>query len=351
MNVGIIYHENCLKHRPGGRHPERPERLQSIVSNLESISSKFKSVSWFTPPKGQLDHVLLVHTKEHIDKIKFKEELGGDYADDLDTIVNQGTLEAALYAVGASIHAGNLVLKQEVKHAIALIRPPGHHATVDKALGFCIFNNIAILAKWLLKRGLKHIAIIDWDAHHGNGTQDIFYDTSNVLYVGLHQDGRTLYPGTGSINEIGQGNGLGYTINIPFPPRASEKHYIFAFKKIILPYLNLYQPDIMLVSAGYDAHYLDNISDLFLTAQSYWRFSKMLMDAFPDVSIILLLEGGYNLQALSRSVANTVLALDGQPLAFKDNLPPFDDKIINRYMTSLIKKIRKILDPYWRKKQ
>lgn len=349
MKTGIFYHESCLLHNPGKNHPERPARLENIISTIHSLQEKLGNISWCDVAPASINDISLVHTKQHIDRIKEKEAYGGGFADDEDTVIGSGTFKAALYAAGACISAGNAVIKEKLDHALILIRPPGHHATHDRALGFCIFNNVAILAKWLLRQKVQKIAIVDWDAHHGNGTQDIFYKTKNVLYVGLHQDGRTLYPGTGFVREIGADDGVGYNVNIPFPPHATDKHYFHAFKELILPILMEYSPDIVLVSAGYDAHFLDSLSNLYLTAQSYWKFTEFLKKIFSrnKSKIIVVLEGGYNLYALSRSVVNTILALNNKHPIFKDNLPSFQDKSITRYVVSLVKRIKNILQPYW----
>jgi acetoin utilization deacetylase AcuC-like enzyme len=261
----------------------------------------------------------------------------------MDTPVSFGSFEAALYAAGGVIKATDAVMTGEVNSAFALVRPPGHHATRDKGMGFCLFNNIAIAAKYALdKYTVKRIAIIDFDVHHGNGTQEAFESNSSVLYVSTHES--PLYPGSGSINEIGTGEAKGTKINIPLPAGCGDTEYERCYTEVIVPVVTRFKPELILVSAGYDAHFADDLAMMQLTVSGYGmivKFIKDLADSLCNGRIILTLEGGYNLNALAASVKATFDVLLGAS-EIQDPLGKANRKTAAPDITPIIEQVKKV---------
>jgi acetoin utilization deacetylase AcuC-like enzyme len=244
----------------------------------------------------------LVHHSSYIEYVQKIAQKGGGYLDG-DTPVSEASYEAATLAVGSGLEAIDHILKGEIESAILLVRPPGHHSLKSRGMGFCLFNNIAIAARYGLQNGFKKIAIIDWDVHHGNGTQDEFYKEKEVLFISIHQF--PFYPGTGAIDEIGEGEGEGYTLNIPMPRGSSDADYKKVFENKILPKLIEYEPEIILISAGFDAHKLDPLGGIELSTSMYeWMTEKILQIAKECCKgkILSFLEGGYSLEAIAESV-------------------------------------------------
>ena len=348
--TAVTYHPVCLKHEPMGDHPENKHRLEYILTTLRNLN--VSDIPILTPEKpAPINYVELVHSKEHIKKVFKICSRGGGYLNDFETFASSESCNAALYAISSIFHAIDLIEKNKIKNAFAAIRPPGHHATATKSQGFCIFNNVAIAARYVQKEyNAKKVMIVDIDAHHGNGTQEIFYTDPSVLYVGFHQDGRTLYPGTGFFDEIGAKRGLGFNVNIPMPPNAMDRHYMKALNKIVKPIAHQYSPDYLLVSAGFDAHFLDNISSLFLTSQGYGKIAAFLVDLAREVSddkLVYILEGGYHPQGLAHSAVNSIFALANKPLPFNDPLPRKQNEEVDKYISSLLNKIVKLLSRFW----
>ena len=299
-----------LEHETGD-HPERPARLEAILRYLER-TGRLDDRRLVEPDPADEETIALVHDRAYIEELRAFAARGGGWLD-ADTVVSPRSFDVARLAVGAAVTAVELVLRSEAPRAFALVRPPGHHAEPDRGMGFCLFNNIAVAAAWALQRhGLERVAIIDWDVHHGNGTQAAFYRTDRVLFVSVHQ--WPLYPGTGRADEIGEGQGRGYTLNIPLPPRSDDAAYLRAFDEQIEPRVRAYRPQLLLVSAGYDAHYADPLAAMAVTEQGFGAMAGRVLAwarEWCDGRLVLVLEGGYNLSALASSVAATLDALDG----------------------------------------
>lgn len=295
--IGFIYDEKFLLHTPPEGHPERPDRLRKLVQHLKQ-SELWQKLTPIKPTFATDKDVLAVHTEEHLELVRQVCEAGGGMLDEGDTHVVRESFNVAMLAAGAVCTAIDEVSSKNVQAVFCAVRPPGHHAERDRPMGFCLFNNVAIGARYAQREhGLKKIAILDWDVHHGNGTQHIFEDDPTVFYVSLHQ--YPFYPGTGARDERGIGEGKGFTLNIPLPAGTEEPRYLEAFTDEIIPAVRMYRPDLLIISAGFDAHKDDPLGGMRLTEDSFVKFTDLVKDIAPVVSV---LEGGYNLDALARSV-------------------------------------------------
>jgi acetoin utilization deacetylase AcuC-like enzyme len=351
MTTALIYHPKYLEHDTGRGHPESRYRLEVMMKAIveSGLLDHGDAMKLLQPViRSPEEAILRVHPRSHIEFVK--RISASSSSADPDTPASPGTYEAALLAIEGILLAGEKVIHGEAKNAYALIRPPGHHANATSARGFCFFNNIAILAEHLRqKQGYDRILILDCDCHHGNGTQDIFYDKKYVLYISFHQDGRTLYPGTGFQDEVGQGEGEGYTVNVPLPPLTSHELYLKAVKEIAVPIAEQYKPQIILVSNGFDAHHLDPISSLQLTAGTYREIMKIAMQLANDYcggKLVVTLEGGYSLEALPRCITSVLSQLSGFDVKVNDPQPSPDERIID-YVNRLIKDVKRIQSKYW----
>lgn len=308
--TGLVYHPDYLKHNPGGGHPENPQRLQSIIEHLKKVSLWTQLVH-IEPAMAAEELLELVHTKEHIERVRRTSQQGFGCLDMGDTLVSKLSFDVARLAVGGVLKAVDAVMEGTLDNAFAAIRPPGHHAERDHAMGFCLFNNVAIAARYLQQNwNLKRVLIVDWDVHHGNGTQHIFEEDPTVLYFSTHQ--YPYYPGTGSAAEKGKGRGEGYTLNIPLAYGSDEEDYLRAFQTELLPAALSFRPDFILISAGFDAHKDDPLAGMRLTESSYYQFTRIIKNIASDTCqgrIVSLLEGGYNLISLSRSLESHLKAL------------------------------------------
>jgi len=297
-----VYHSDYLKHDPGDWHPEKPERLPAIIDALKD-SGLWDKLVHLEPSPATVEQVQYVHDENYVETLREFCARGGGYLD-LDTGVTRESFDVALLAVGGIIRAIDAVMAGEVRNAFAAVRPPGHHAFPEKGKGFCIFNNVAIGARYLQKKhGLERVLIVDWDIHHGDGTHYFFYDDPTVFYFSIHEF--PFYPGTGRAYETGKGEGVGYTLNVPVPFGTGVHHYIDAFQQKLKPVALRFKPDFVLISAGFDAHKDDPLSGISLTSESYGQFTdivKEIADQTCDGRIVSVLEGGYSLSALSESV-------------------------------------------------
>ena len=318
--TALIYHPLCLEHKNPQGHPERSERLSAtlklleerkIISQLELISTKVASE----------EIIGLVHDKGYIDNVRDVARSGGGYLD-ADTFVSPSSYEAAKMAVGGVLAGIDNLMSGKNDNVFCLVRPPGHHATTESGMGFCIFDNLAVGARYAInKHKVSKVLIIDWDAHHGNGIQDIFYRSQEILYISLHQFPH--YPGTGGLEEVGEGEGEGYTVNIPLPAGSGDDLYLQAFDKIIMPLAAAFEAQLVMVAAGYDGHFADPLASLNLTTSGYARMTGEILSlaAFSGKKVIVSLEGGYELTALSYSVLATIAQLAGLSDPVDD---PFD---------------------------
>ena len=305
--TAIVYREEMLAHETGEGHPERPARLTAILDALKAAGLQ--------PPRldiqpASIDDLLRVHSKRHVVSVQKVCEQGRTYPDP-DTPMGPRSWEAALLAAGGGICACKAVLDGSVDNVFCIVRPPGHHAERDWAMGFCLFNNVAIAARWLRDVAqLKRVAILDWDVHHGNGTQHAFYNDETVYYASLHQYPH--YPGTGSAETIGTGKGRGYTINLPMAAGAGDREYLAAFRDRIVPALDEFRPEFILISAGFDAHDDDPLSGTILTTSAFRTMTEILKasaEKHCKGRIVSMLEGGYDIHALAESVEEHVAAL------------------------------------------
>ena len=301
--TGFVYHETFLHHETGPGHPERPDRLRSITSHLAERGI-WERVQHLTVNQALEEWVLKVHSKQHLDFVKSACQNGVTVLDQGDTHICRESFDAAMLAVGGVLAGVDAVMLGHLKNVFCAVRPPGHHAESNTVMGFCLFNHVAIAARYAqAAHGVGRVAIIDWDVHHGNGTQEIFYSNKSVFYVSLHQF--PFYPGTGGGSERGADEGLDYTLNIPMNAGSGEKEYLDAFTKEILPALDSFHPELIIISAGFDAHKDDPLANINLTEESFSKLTRMLRESADKNSegrIVSVLEGGYNLTALARSV-------------------------------------------------
>ena len=303
LSMYLFTHELFHRHDTGPYHPESAHRLESIMNRLvkQSYYGKLKLLEQRFATQAE---VALNHDKLLIDQIEGTSLKGGG-AIDSDTIVSPDSYRAALLAAGSGLEAVEQILSPEhnQNQAILLVRPPGHHACRRQSMGFCLFNNVAICARYLLQKGLKKIAIVDWDVHHGNGTEESFISESSVFYISIHQ--HPCYPGTGFAEQMGEGPGKGFNLNVPLPAGSSDRDYQKAFESFIFPALIDYQPEFLLISAGFDAHKEDPLANMQLSSGFYEWATHALLDCvkeFTKSRTISFLEGGYHLGALAESV-------------------------------------------------
>lgn len=335
----------------GFNHPERPERLTAIMQFLEKKNVfKNRQIVLQKPSAVKLTDLERVHPQSYIDFIQSASEREARL--DADTRTSKGSYNAAILAAGAGIQAWEGIQAKSLDSAFALVRPPGHHANAQSARGFCLFNNISVLARHITATiPDSRVLILDIDAHHGNGTQEIHYAESDILYLGLHQDGRTLYPGySGYIDELGEGVGKGYNINLPLPPGTTDRSFLEGLSVLFPPIVEQFQPTAILVSAGYDGHFRDYLTGLQLSADAYFKSAQLIMKAAKKHChgrVVMFLEGGYDLQALAESVYNTLIALSGQDTPIHEK-GPTEDSRISKYLTTLLSEIKTLLRPWWK---
>jgi len=340
MKVGFVYDPVYLKHDTG-QHVENAKRLEAIISHLEQSRLKQQLIP-IKPRAASIEELSLVHHKQYISYIKEVAQKGGGWLD-VDTIMSANSYETAVYAAGGVIRATEAVIDGEVDSAFALVRPPGHHASSQQATGFCLFNNIAIATRYTLtKYKLERILIIDFDVHHGNGTQETFYDNPQVLYISTHQ--YPLYPGTGSIEETGSSGAEGTTVNIPLTAGCGDAEYLQVFEQIIVPAARRFKPRLILVSAGYDPHWADEIALMQVSTTGFSQMVKIIKELADELCggrLVFSLEGGYNLTALATSIKATFDVLLGNT-KIEDPLGQPPRRFKAPSITPLIKSIKEV---------
>jgi acetoin utilization deacetylase AcuC-like enzyme len=306
MSTLFLSHPACLNHLTPAGHPERPDRLRAIDQVLED--EKFQSLARVEAPLGPLDVIALCHPMDYVEAIRNASPAEGLVRLDADTSMSPGSFEAALRAVGGAKLAVDEVMTGKAVNAFVATRPPGHHTETARPMGFCLFNNAAIAARYAQEtHGVERAAVVDFDVHHGNGSQDIFWSDKSVLYCSTHE--MPLYPGTGAIGERGEFNTI---VNAPLSAGDGGDAFREAFETVILPRLREFKPDILIISAGFDAHTRDPLANLNLVEADFSWVTKKLMEIADTTAkgrVVSLLEGGYDLQGLSRSVAAHVTAL------------------------------------------
>jgi len=337
-NTAIVYDPIFIKHDQPG-HPESAKRLEAIMNKI-SDSGLINKITQLKSRPATIEEVKFCHSEDYLERVREVCNTGGANLD-TDTYTNKYSFDAAMVAVGSLIELTNAIINGPTKNGFALIRPPGHHALKNRAMGFCIFGNVAVAAKVALQNNeIKKVAIVDIDVHHGNGTQALIEDNTNILYISTHQ--YPFYPGTGGLKEIGKGNCEGTSMNIPLPTYVGDSGFRTIYNETIIPKIEKFHPDILFVSAGYDAHWDDPLANMGLSLSGYSWISEELVkisDKLCDSKIVFTLEGGYNLESLSFGVVNSIRALLG--------LNDYDDPMGNSTyeepdINSLIKDLKKI---------
>jgi acetoin utilization deacetylase AcuC-like enzyme len=339
LKTALVTDRHYLDHLPGRGHPERPERVQVLLDMAAGLHRN--GLERISPRAATVAEIELCHDPRYVAVMRQTAQRES-YDFDPDTHASRATYETSLLATGGILTAVEAVLGGEADNGFAIVRPPGHHALPDHAMGFCFFNNVAVAASYLTRiKGLERVMIVDWDVHHGNGTQDIFYASPNVLYCSLHQFPH--YPGTGSIRELGVEEGRGYTVNLPMPATFGDAEYLSAFDRVILPIGRQFKPEFLLVSAGFDCHFRDPLADMRVTEAGFAAMARRLKRLAAECCqgrIALVLEGGYDLQALASSVHDVIEELGrdaNEPIA-----PSSPDR-----EAWLLEKVATELSPFW----
>jgi acetoin utilization deacetylase AcuC-like enzyme len=315
--TGYVFAQRYLLHDPGSWHPERPDRLKAIHTALEE-AQLLELVVRLRPDYAPLEWVERLHAPDYIRRFKEACEQGKTIFEVQDCGISRDSYQTALLAVGGVMLAVDATLGGQVDNAFCAVRPPGHHAERNRALGFCFFNNVALGAVYALEHhGLERVAIVDWDVHHGNGTQHMFEADPRVFYVSFHEDPEYCYPGTGYRREVGTGAGQGFTLNLPFPPRSGDEEYLEALNNEALPRLRQFSPQLLMISAGFDAHAQDPLAHMKLSNLAFRQMARSLLDLALETAggrLITVLEGGYNLEVLAECVEDHLRILLDIPL-------------------------------------
>jgi len=338
MSGGLMYNDKFLKHVASHPHPERPERLVATWELLKK-SGIVDSAKLVEAREASVDELALVHDREYVTAVL--DAIEGEWGFlDPDTFFSPDTKEASLLAAGGVIELANAVFNKDVDWGFALPRPPGHHATKRRSMGFCIFDNIAIAAASLLEKDAGKILIFDWDVHHGNGTQDIFYNDPRVMFISVHQWPH--YPGSGLTSETGSGKGLGYTLNIPYPSGASDVEYAYVMDRVFDRMVDIFEPDMIMVSAGFDPYEHDMLAGMNVSVPGFAHMARKIRDAAVKTGRgpCFVLEGGYDLEALSTGITQVCRTLEGEDPPVPEGNPRGD-------YTEVVESLITNLEPFW----
>jgi len=313
LRTGIVLDSRYQEHYTGRNHPERAARITTLLSPIEQYHRS--GAKHFSPRLATTEEIALIHESSHIGRVAATAEKNY-FAFDADTPVSAQSYTTALLATGGLLTLLEAIMTRDIDNGFALVRPPGHHAERNRAMGFCLFNSVAVGAQYLRKQfGLKRILIMDWDVHHGNGTQHSFYDDPEVLYVSTHQ--YPYYPGTGAVEEVGRGQGEGYTVNLPLPAGCGNPDYQEMFEQIIDPICRQFAPEFVLISAGFDAHIRDSLGGMQVTEEGFGTMARVLLRIAHNLArgrCAAILEGGYDLEGLQKSVLTVLDEMSGNAL-------------------------------------
>jgi acetoin utilization deacetylase AcuC-like enzyme len=342
--VGIVYHPDYLIHTQG-QHPERKERLEHISMALRE-EGLLEKIIMSEPKPAVVEDIALVHSIDHIRAVE-EACLSGKRFLDMDTYIVPESYKVALLSAGGALEGLRTVMNDRGLKTFVLNRPPGHHAEKNQAMGFCLFNNVAVAAAVARRDyGLQRIAIVDWDVHHGNGTQHSFEDDPAVLFISTHQS--PAYPGTGNLGEVGRGAGEGYTVNIPLPTGCGDRDYALFYEQIIVPILDQYKPELIIVSAGQDAYHQDPLAGMALTHKGYHYMAETLAgaaDRWAEGRLLLCLEGGYHLQGQAGAVVQVLSAIGQWGLPIGEKSPDLEP---NRQVQQRLEEVLAVQRRYWK---
>lgn len=337
LRTGIILDARYQDHSTGRNHPERPARISTLLNRLEEYQRP--NLKRFEPRPATPEEIGLIHDSTHVERVAATAEKSY-FAFDADTPVSAQSYATALLATGGLLTLLEAIMARDIDNGFALVRPPGHHAERNRAMGFCLFNSAAIGAQYLRERfGLKRILVMDWDVHHGNGTQHSFYDDRGVLYISTHQ--YPYYPGTGAAEEVGRGQGEGYTVNLPLPSGWGDAEYQELFQWVIDPICRQFDPEFVLISAGFDAHVRDPLGGMEVTEEGFAMMARVLLRVARDHAqgrCAAILEGGYDLEGLQRSVTRVLDEMGGDALTAA--LPALTPR-------GLLPRVRAVQRQYW----
>jgi len=341
LRTALISDRRFLKHFAGRSHPERPERAAVMIEMAEQLHRD--AILALSPREASIAEVELCHEPAYVAEVKRSASMPR-YDFDPDTHASPDSYQTAMLAAGGVLTAVEAVMDGAADNAFAIVRPPGHHALATRAMGFCLFNNVAIAARYLTRhRGLKRVLVVDWDVHHGHGIQDIFYDTPEVLYFSTHQ--YPFYPGTGALDEIGYGAGAGYTVNAPMPATFGDNEYLRIFDDLLAPLVRQYRPEFILVSSGFDAHFRDPLGGMRVTERGFAALARRVKRMAAECCggrLAVALEGGYDLQALADSGRSVIEELGREA---DEPLAPADD---GARVIPIIERARYFLSRYWK---
>ncbi len=343
QKIGLVYHPDYLIHTQR-QHPERKERLEHIIAALDQ-QGLMGRLEMFSPQPAEVGDIELVHDPGYIRSIEEACNSGRPFLD-MDTYIVPESYRVALLSAGGVLTGLRKVMGAGPRKVFALNRPPGHHAEPGKAMGFCLFNNIAVAAEAARRDyGLERIAIVDWDVHHGNGTQHTFEGDPGVLFISTHQS--PAFPGTGAVSETGRGSGEGFTVNIPLPPGSGDYEYGEIFERVVIPIIDQFEPELLLISAGQDAYRQDPLAGMSLTHRGFYDLAGVLSaaaDRWCDGRVLLCLEGGYHLQGQAEAVIQVLNAMGGWGLPVSEGSPgPEAGKHVRKRLEEVLETQRK----YW----